>query len=453
MAMATLLETCRVLPPPTAELTVPLTFFDIRWIHFHPIRRLLFYDYPCSKEHFLDTLVPKLKQSLSLTLKHYLPLAGNLLYPLNIDDEKPVFRYVAGDSVSLTIAESSNGFDELVGNHARDADQFYDFVPEMPPVKLDEPNYKIVPVIALQVTLFPDSGICIGFANHHSIGDASSIVGFIRAWASITQHGGDDEFILTKQGDSSLPIFDRSVIKDPNGIDSIYWKVIRETPLKSSSFPLPTNRVRATFILHRADIKKLKDLVWAKKPGLVHVSSFVVTTSYVWTCFAKSGEELVADDVLEFFGFAVDTRARVDPPVPANYFGNCFGYGIAKIEHIKLVGEEGFVIAAEAIAEDIKNRVNNKDQVLKGAENWLSEFEKLSQVRILGVSGSPKFDLCSADFGWGRAKKLEVLSIDGENYSMSLCKSADSEGGLEIGLSLPKERMEAFAAIFADGLR
>ncbi|KAK6134832.1 hypothetical protein DH2020_031421 [Rehmannia glutinosa] len=346
----------------------------------------------------------------------------------------PVFRYVAGDSVSLTIAESSNGFDELVGNHARDADQFYDFVPEMPPVK-NEPNYKIVPVIALQVTLFPDSGICIGFANHHSIGDASSIVGFIRAWASITQHGGDDEFILTKQGDSSLPIFDRSVIKDPNGIDSIYWK-------GPSHIYSP-----------RADIKKLKDLVWAKKPGLVHVSSFVVTTSYVWTCFAKSGEELVADDVLEFFGFAVDTRARVDPPVPANYFGNCFGYGIAKIEHIKLVGEEGFVIAAEAIAEDIKNRVNNKDQVLKGAENWLSEFEKLSQVRILGVSGSPKFDLCSADFGWGRAKKLEVLSIDGEKYSMSLCKCADSDGGLEIGLSLPKERMEAFAAIFADGLR
>ncbi|KAK6157222.1 hypothetical protein DH2020_011470 [Rehmannia glutinosa] len=301
--MATLLETCGVIPPPAAELTVPLTFFDIRWIHFHPIRRLLFYDYPCSKPYVLDTLVPKLKESLSLTLKHHLPLAGNLLYPLNTDDEKPIFRYIAGDSVSLKIAESSNDFDELVGNHARDADQFYDFIPEMPPVKLDEQNYKIVPVIALQVTLFPGRGISIGFSNHHSIGDASSIGRFIRAWAEISKFGG-------------------SVIKDPIGIDSIYWKIIREIPLKSSSFPLPTNRVRATFILHQADIKKLEDLVLDKKPGLVQVSSFVVTASYVWTCFVKSDGKLVDGDVLEFFGFPVDLRARIDPLVHESYLMN-----------------------------------------------------------------------------------------------------------------------------------
>lgn len=167
----------------------------------------------------------------------------------------------------------------------------------------------------------------------------------------------------------------------------------------------------------------------------------------------KSGER-IDDDVLEFFIFAVDVRSRIDPPVPANYFGNCLSYGMAKIEHGKLVGdEEGFVIAAEAIAEDIKNRVNNKDEVLKGAENWLSDLKEFISVSALGVSGSPKSDLCSADFGWGKARKLEVVSIDGEKCSMSLCKSSDSEGGLEVGFSLPKERMDAFAAIFRDGLR
>ncbi|KAK6157220.1 hypothetical protein DH2020_011468 [Rehmannia glutinosa] len=454
--MATLLETCRIAPPPAGDaadqLIVPLTYLDMRWIHFIPIHCLLFYEYPCSKVYFTETLLPKLKQSLSVTLKHYLPLAGNLVYPLNTD-EKPVFRYVPGDSVSLTIAESSNDFDEHVGNHARDADQFYDFVPELPPVKLDESNYQTIPVIALRVTLFPNLGICVGYSYHHSIGDWSSIVGFIRAWASVNKFGGDDEF-LTKQAESSRPIFDRSVINDPIGIDSIYWKVIREIPLKLSSFPLPTNRVRATFILHRADIKNLKDLVLDKKPDLVQVSSFVVTVSYVWTCFVKSGEELVDDDVLELFIFSVDVRARIDPPVPANYFGNCLGYGVGKIEHKRLVGDEGFVIAAEDIALDIKNRANNKDQVLKGVENWMSvDTKKSIGIRALGVSGSPKFDLASADFGWGKAKKLEILSIDGENYSMSLCKSTDSDGGLEVGLSLPRERMEAFAAIFAHGLK
>ncbi|KAL0410885.1 UNVERIFIED_CONTAM: Malonyl-coenzyme:anthocyanin 5-O-glucoside-6'''-O-malonyltransferase [Sesamum latifolium] len=51
----TVLETCRVPAPPgvAIELSVPLTFFDIPWLHFHPIRRLLFYAYLCSKPYFL----------------------------------------------------------------------------------------------------------------------------------------------------------------------------------------------------------------------------------------------------------------------------------------------------------------------------------------------------------------------------------------------------------------
>ncbi|KAL0374147.1 UNVERIFIED_CONTAM: Malonyl-coenzyme:anthocyanin 5-O-glucoside-6'''-O-malonyltransferase [Sesamum radiatum] len=427
----TILEACRVPAPPgvAADLSVPLTFFDIPWLHFHPIRRLLFYDYPCSKPYFLETVAPKLKESLSLTLRHYLPVAGDLILPLN-SEKKPEIRYVAGDSaVSLTIAESGSDFDHLIGNHARDADQFYEFVPEIDPVTV-ESEYQRVPVMALKVTLFSGRGVCVGFANLHCLGDASSVVGFIQAWASINKLGGDEEF-LTNHADSSLPILDRSVINYPLGLDTIFWKVIRKVPLKSSSFPLPTNRVRATYILRQADIKKLKDLVLAKKPGLLQVSSFVVTTSYVWTCFVKSEEQVDDDDVLELFIFAADIRARIDPPVPANYFGNCL----------------------EAIADQIKNRVNNKEEVLKGAENWLADINKMKAMRAFGVSGSPKFDLSSADFGWGRARKLEVVSIDGEKHSMSLCKSRDSEGGLEVGMSLPKARMEAFAAIFEEGLR
>ncbi|XP_012852441.1 PREDICTED: malonyl-coenzyme:anthocyanin 5-O-glucoside-6'''-O-malonyltransferase-like [Erythranthe guttata] len=457
--MITLLETCRIPPPPSsaaaaAELQLPLSFFDIVWIRSQPIRRLLFYEYSCSESHFLETLVPKLKESLSLTLKHYLPLAGNLLYPLNTADHKPLLRYVSGDSVSLKIAVSGRNFDELVGNHPRDADQFYDFVPEIPPATEDS-EYKIVPVFALQVTLFPGRGICIGFSNLHSLGDARSIAGFMQAWASISKSGGEDEF-LTKHGESP-PVFDRSVINDPLKIDSIFWEAMKKIPFTPPSFPIPTNRVRATFTLHQSDIKKLKEMVLAKKPDLGHVSSFVVTASYVWTTLLKSADAVEDEDddhsTLEYFKFAVDVRERINPSVPTNYFGNCLGVGIAEIEHERLVDEEGLLVAAEFMSELIKNMSNNKDEALKGAENWMDGSMKHVWARAVGVSGSPRFDLCSADFGWGNARKLEVVSIDGERCSISLCKSNDSEGGLEIGSSLPKERMTAFAAIFADGLK
>lgn len=448
--MTTQLEHCEILPAPgevTHELTLPLTFFDIPWLYFHPIQRLLFYEFPFSKTYFLETIVPNLKDSLSFTLKHYIPLASNIVYPAS--NEKPFFRHVMGDSLSVTIAESNENFDYLIANYARDADQFYPFVPQLPPPK-EEPGYKTFPVFCLQVTLFPNHGVCIGFTNHHCVGDASSIVGFIKAWASISKFGGDSQLIDAK----SLPLFDRHVVKDPRGIGDLYWNQLKNLSLQFPSLHLPTNKVRATYILHQADIEKLKYSVLARKPDLVQPSSFVVTTAYVWTCLVKSwqasGKEVDADE-LEYFGFAVDCRGRMNPPVPARYFGNCLGALIVKIKHQELMANEGFFIAAEAIAEIIRMKVNNKDEIVKVAENLLEDFSGIIGKRILSVAGSPKFDLYDTDYGWGRPKKLEAVSIDGSG-SMSLCKSRDTEGSLEIGLSLPKKEMDAFAAIFASGL-
>ncbi|KAL8511090.1 hypothetical protein ACS0TY_017785 [Phlomoides rotata] len=441
-----LLESSRVAPPPgmVAEQTLPLIFFDITWLHFHPIHQLLFYQIPnCSKPYFLETLVPKLKESLSLTLKHFFPLAGNIVYPLK-PDMKPVIRYQARDSVSVAISESSADFDNLVGNHPRDADKFYDFIPKMEPI-IEESDHKLLQVLAVQVTLFSGRGVCIGLNSHHSVGDASSFSGFIRSWASINKHGEGEYLIRARD---YLPLFDRALISYPLELDTIYWNHIRETPSPSPDFALPTNRDRATFIFTESEIKKLKDLVQARFPGLGHVSSFVVMTAYVWNCLVKSFANDVDDVEFELFLFAVDLRRRLHPPVPGNYFGNCLTYRIRKMERGKLVGDEGFFVAAEAISEEIRTNVIGNDEIMGGAEGWLKDFEASVNRPPFSVSGSTRFDLYSADFGWGKARKMEVCSIDGQTYSMSLCKSRDFEGGFEVGLSFPKTKMDSFAALF-----
>ena len=110
-------------------------------------------------------------------------------------------------------------------------------------------------------------------------------------------------------------------------------------------------------------------------------------------------------------------------------------------------------LGATTIAEDIRKRLNKKDEALKGAENWLKDMSKYIGISPLSISGSPKFDIYDVDFGWGRAKKVEALTIDLEKYSMSLSKSRDFEGGMELGFSLPTERMEKFSAMFAQGLK
>ncbi|CAI9784435.1 unnamed protein product [Fraxinus pennsylvanica] len=449
--MSIVLEQCQIQPSPdnVSELTLPLVHFDLTWLYFHPVHRLLFFEFPCSKPDFVETLVPKLKQSLLQTLKHFLPLSGNIIYPL--DSGRPISHYVVGDSVSLTIAQCDKDFNHLMAMVPRVADEYYSCVPQMPPATHSSDSV-IFPVLALQATIFPGHGVCLGFTNHHAIGDASTIVRFVKAWATVTRLGGDSQLI----DDKSLPFYDRSSVEDPKGLDSIYWELMKKSrPMDAPPLKFPLNKVRATFVLTKDDVQKLKIFVLSKRPKMTHVSSFTVICAHVWACLAKAEAAIgvdLADDEPEYFGFPADCRARMDPPLPSTYFGNCLAFVKAETTHGKLKGNEGFVIAAESIGDAIQRTVYNEKGILDGADKWPLEFRELSGKRLFGVAGSPRFDLYDADYGWGKPKKYEAANIDGDS-SMSLCKSRDFEGGFEIGLSRPRNMLDAFAPFFTISLR
>ncbi|KAK4397975.1 Anthocyanin 5-aromatic acyltransferase [Sesamum angolense] len=154
----------------------------------------------------------------------------------------------------------------------------------------------------------------------------------------------------------------------------------------------------------------------------MHITAFTVTCALVWVCLVKAEAGAVPDDEPEYFGFAADCRGRLNPPLPATYFGNCLAFVKAESTHGLLRGKEGFLgcggVPGTGYTED----------------------------------RSPRFDLYDADYGWGRPKKFESPSIDAET-SMSLCKSRNFEGGLEFGLSRTKKKLDSFAAVFTETLR
>ncbi|KAM7491598.1 hypothetical protein LguiA_034519 [Lonicera macranthoides] len=449
----TTLEHSRVSPPPgiLADTSLSLTFFDLGWLHFPPIHCLLFYESPYSSCQ--STFISNLKQSLSLALKHFYPLAGNLILFPSSTTSKPEIRYVDGDSVPLTVAECNSDFDYFVGKNPRNVCELFPLTPQLPLVtKLSDSV--MIPLLAIQVTIFSNKGICIGITSDHVVGDASTMVGFIKAWASITDNGSEGPFLAS----GSLPFYDRSVIIDSKGL----YEIIRRQMGKMNGpqdfqakhlLPTQSNMVRASFLMDRSNIQRLKNLVVAQQAKLAHVSSFVVACGYAWSCLAKSraacGDQMHEDE-MEHFVFAMNSRARLDPPVPETYFGNCLAPCIASTKSLLLLGEEGFLTGAKLISEAISNMVHSDEGVLKDADKWNSKLDEMKGDRILGINGSPKFSLHDIDFGWGKPKKIEVGFDTG---SMSLNGSKDSEGGLEIGLSLPKNTMDAFVIIFADGLK
>ncbi|XP_057766246.1 phenolic glucoside malonyltransferase 1-like [Salvia miltiorrhiza] len=427
-----------------AEQTLPLVYFDMIWLHSPPADTLYFYDSKYSESYFFNTVAVKLKHSLSIALKYFLPFASNIIFPLT-SPAMPLSRYTAGDSVALTIATSDADFANLTSNRSRVADEFHQFVPEMRPAVYSSDDVKFS-AIAIQVTLFPNKGICIGFRDHHAVCDAASLFGFLRTWASIHKSNGD-----TNLAQDSLPFYDRSRVQDASKLASVIWeqvKASRPTVLQTNSLPL--HKVRASFILSDAEIKKLKKFAKMKNPS---ASTFVVVCAHLWSCLAESaaaaGEE-VDDNETEYLTSAVDCRARLNPPLPDTYFGNCLVFLRARSSHGRLKGDGGFAAAVEAIAAAVREAVdgNGGRGVLDGFENQLQSDVELKGKRVTRIAGSPWLDPCGADYGWGRSIKYEGVHTDYDG-AVNLCM-APRGGGVEVGLSMPKLKIDAFAAIFKE---
>ncbi|XP_042487210.1 phenolic glucoside malonyltransferase 1-like [Macadamia integrifolia] len=155
------------------------------------------------------TIYLNLKHSLSLTLQYFYPLAGHLVWPQNLSE--PEFCYVDGDSVSLTLAESDGDFYHLSGNHARDVNQFHFLVPKLTLPSMVDLDFSIS-LLALQVTVFPNSGICIGVTASHVALDARTLVHFMKSWATISRSG-----VVSLSPDSGLP--------GSSSSRNIFWKL------------------------------------------------------------------------------------------------------------------------------------------------------------------------------------------------------------------------------------
>ncbi|KAL3848660.1 hypothetical protein ACJIZ3_010542 [Penstemon smallii] len=269
--MVILLEQCKISPPSnmTCECSLPIVFFDMFWYNFVASQSVLFFKFPCSKSHFLEVIVPDLKKSLSSTLGQFLPLAGNIIHPLN-PENKPILSYLPGDSVCLTVSESESDFNHLTGNHPRVSDDFYDFAPNLPPTTHSD-NSTTCPVLALQVTLFPGQGICIGFVTHHVVADASTVLSFMKAWALINSQLDSTEITRLMEANCCLPFYDRKTVVGINGLDSLYWDLIVKLscPIEPPRMKFPIGKVRSTFVLKKDEIQKLKKFVSAKRPRKV----------------------------------------------------------------------------------------------------------------------------------------------------------------------------------------
>ncbi|CAO2161704.1 unnamed protein product [Urochloa humidicola] len=192
-------------PPPPESAQLPLTFFDVAWLFTGPVERLFFF-----RHGDPSSTLPLLRSSLAVALRRFYPLAGTI-------KPHPPFlccSYSPGaDGLTFVVAESDrpDDFDRLVARAPRDLSLLRPLVPQLPPPAGGDGAFAVA---AVQATVFPGRGLCLGVSVHHAACDDASTMHFVRTWAAACRLGldGDD-------GSGALPpppVLDRSLVTDPD---------------------------------------------------------------------------------------------------------------------------------------------------------------------------------------------------------------------------------------------
>ncbi|KAJ7963743.1 phenolic glucoside malonyltransferase 1-like [Quillaja saponaria] len=459
-----ILEVLHVAPPLESvanSFSLSLTFFDLLWLRSPPPQIIFFYEFSHPPTVFFDSALPNLKQSLSLTLYHFIPLAGTLTWPHN--SHKPIINYIPGyDSVSLTIAESNTqNFRHLSGtNNLCGVTECHPLLPNL------TISHEKASLLSIQVTLFPNSGFCIGITLHHVVMDGKTFTSFMKSWAyiSCSMLRGDQSLLSTSTAvplpEYLTPFFDRNVIKDPTGIAAVYlneWLKQDGGPnnrsLMVEDLKVIPDELRGAFELPGSNIEKLRQLVITKlkvKKVKHYLSNFTLTCAFVWFCLVKAQQEELIKHLNVAFSFTVDCRSRLEPPISSSYFGNCVGFKEIVVNTKAVLGKDGFIVVVEALSNAVRSL--GYGWLLSKAKTWVSPTFNLQSdsFRRLGAAGSDKFDNYSVDYGWGRPNKVEMTSID---KTGSVCFGGKGNGGVEVNVVLKKHEMEAFASHFVEGLK
>ncbi|KAL5580349.1 hypothetical protein UlMin_012791 [Ulmus minor] len=301
-----------------------------------PQQWLGFYDFSHSTQNFIETIVPSLKNSLSLALKLFFPFAGNFMS--TPPPTKPYILCTDGNSIPFTVAESLADLDHLIMfTDPRVVEDLHPFVPKLAPPRL-EGNTRVFPLMAFQVTVFPNLGFCVGVTFNHFVSDGASFGHFMKTWASICKNGEDYFFW-------DLTLARKEEYEDPSHENQV------------------DHKYRFTFVMDRAQIERQRR--WVKNQfhrndsdQSLYFSTFVITCALTWVCFLKSevdganrfsGDE----DGLYNFAFTADNRNLHENLIPNTYFGNWLQTVGVTMKKRDLMGASGIAYAAKAIGKEV----------------------------------------------------------------------------------------------------
>lgn len=365
---------------------IHLTPWDLTRLRFCYPQRGLFFLKPDSS---IDTIISKLKCSLSIALDHFYPLAGRLVKKLNGNDNT-VSYFISCDggfgvkfvhAVAKTISVSDlvkSGFvDGLFGSFFFPATGIR--------------NYQGVsnPLLMVQVTELKD-GIFIGYGYNHTVADGNSMWKFINKWSEICYKD-----IGSRSIETSSPL--RGWF-----LDLIEYPIhIPDPDIKPPSYGASNIYQEIVFRLTKDNVLKLKAKANSEAGSEEEdgkISSFQAVLGHIWRSRVKNSG--MSRDEETHCRVPIDMRQRLNPKLKEECFGNVIQTGIARVNVGELL-DHGLGWLAMQINKMVRSQTDENAKTF--AENWVKNVEfPVGVSATLIVTSCPRFNVYGNDFGWGK---------------------------------------------------
>lgn len=400
--------------------------------------------YPIS-EFVLD-----LKQSLSIALTHFPPLAGRLVTDsdgyvyITCNDAGVDFLHVEASHVSIKDVLSPDHVPQIVKG-------FFTF----DGVVSYEGHSK--PILAVQVTELAD-GVFVSCSVNHAVTDGTSFWNFFNTFAEVNrgvkkiskQPDFSRDSIFISPAVLKLPAGGPSVTFDVNApLSERIFRFSREAILKlktktnNQKWLSDNGNVNIVELMSKQsnDNLKVTPLIWSAD-RTAEISSFQSLCALLWRGVTRARK--FPNSKTTTFRMAVNYRGRVEPSLQQLYFGNA-------IQSIPTYVAAGDVLGhdlkwcAEQLNKNVLAHDNNK------VRTYVAEWERDPRLFPLGnfdgamitMGSSPRFPMYDNDFGWG--KPIAVRSGRANKFDGKISAFPGREGGgtVELEVVLAPKTMAA----------
>ncbi|XP_021799912.1 shikimate O-hydroxycinnamoyltransferase-like [Prunus avium] len=420
---------------------------DLSYPPYHT-SSVYFYKPSGGEKNFFDPVV--LKQALSKALVLFYPMAGR--FKLNDQNGRMEINCNA-EGVLFVVAESSSAVNDF-GDFAPTPD----FLKLIPAVDYSA-GVSSYPILVLQVTYFKCGGVSLGVGMDHRMADGISGVYFINTWSDIAR--GD----LTN---IEAPFMDRTLLRarDPPqpAFPHIEYQALPQMKLASDEhLQSKSNITTSLFRLTPEQLNMLKLKVNSKEEGgggninnnTIKYTSFEILTGHIWRCACKARK--LPDDQDTSLRISIDGRSRLQPPLPARFFGNPL-FRTIPTATAGDIQSKPTSYAASCVRNAL---VRMDDEYLRSALDYLELHLPSISIPVNGslpmccpnlrINSWLRLPIHDADFGWGRPIFMGPGRLTFVFDGMSLfLPSATNDGSLSVIISLQSEHMKSFSKLLYD---